>query len=60
MRKTTQLRTLINDKEILLLPGIYDALSARIAERPDRLGGDPGAVGCELPRDYASTLHPMA
>ena len=33
MRKTTQLRTLINDKEILLLPGIYDALSARIAER---------------------------
>ena len=33
MRKTTQLRTLINAKEILALPGIYDALSARIAER---------------------------
>jgi 2-methylisocitrate lyase-like PEP mutase family enzyme len=33
MRKTTQLRELINAREILVLPGIYDALSARIAER---------------------------
>jgi 2,3-dimethylmalate lyase len=33
MRKTTQLRALINAKEILVLPGVYDALSARIAER---------------------------
>jgi methylisocitrate lyase len=33
MRKTTQLRALIGAKEILVLPGVYDALSARIAER---------------------------
>jgi len=33
MRKTTQLRSLVNAEEILLLPGIYDALSARVAER---------------------------
>jgi len=33
MRKTTQLRSLINAKEILILPGIYDALSARVAQR---------------------------
>lgn len=33
MRKTTRFRQLINDPEILLLPGIHDVLSARIGEQ---------------------------
>ncbi len=33
MRKTTQLRALIDAKDIVVLPGVYDALSARVAER---------------------------
>jgi methylisocitrate lyase len=32
MRKTTILKKLINDPEILVMPGVYDALSAKIAE----------------------------
>lgn len=32
MRKTTLLKKLINDPEILVMPGVYDALSAKIAE----------------------------
>lgn len=33
MRKTTQLRKLLNDKEILVAPGAHDALTARIIEQ---------------------------
>ncbi len=33
MRKTTLLKKLINDPEILVMPGVYDALSAKIAEK---------------------------
>jgi methylisocitrate lyase len=33
MRKTTQLRALVEADEIVVLPGVYDALSARVAER---------------------------
>jgi 2-methylisocitrate lyase-like PEP mutase family enzyme len=32
VRKTTELRRLIEDRELLVMPGAYDALSARIAE----------------------------
>jgi len=32
LRKTTQFRQLINDPDILLLPGVHDVLSARIGE----------------------------
>ena len=33
MRKTTQLKKLINASEILIMPGVYDALSAKVAQR---------------------------
>ncbi len=33
MRKTTLFRKLINDTEILLMPGVHDTLSARIGEQ---------------------------
>lgn len=33
MRKTTMLKNLINAPEVLVMPGVYDALSAIIAER---------------------------
>ena len=33
MRKTTRLKQLILDKQVLVMPGAYDALSARIIER---------------------------
>lgn len=33
MKKTTRLKQLINDPEILIMPGVYDALSAKIAEK---------------------------
>lgn len=33
MKKTTQLKKLINDDEILIMPGVYDVLSALIAQR---------------------------
>ncbi|NPV44408.1 MAG: isocitrate lyase/PEP mutase family protein [Firmicutes bacterium] len=33
MRKTTRLKQLINDPEILVMPGVFDALSAKIAEK---------------------------
>lgn len=33
MRKTTRLRALVEAEEIVVLPGVYDALSARVAER---------------------------
>lgn len=33
MRKTTLLKKYINDPEILVMPGVYDALSAKIAEK---------------------------
>ncbi len=33
MRKTTLLKKLINDPKLLLLPGVHDALSARIAQQ---------------------------
>jgi methylisocitrate lyase len=33
MRRTTRLRRLIEAPEILLLPGVHDALGARIAEK---------------------------
>ncbi|MDD2954724.1 MAG: isocitrate lyase/PEP mutase family protein [Oscillospiraceae bacterium] len=33
MRKTTLLKKYIRDPELLLMPGVYDALSAKIAER---------------------------
>ncbi len=33
MKKTTLLKKLINDKEILVMPGVHDALSAKIAEK---------------------------
>jgi len=33
MRKTTRLKQLIVDKQVLVMPGAYDALSARIIER---------------------------
>jgi 2-methylisocitrate lyase-like PEP mutase family enzyme len=33
MRKTTALRKLIEDRPLLVMPGAYDALSARIAEQ---------------------------
>lgn len=32
MKKTTRLKELIRSREILVMPGVYDALSARIAE----------------------------
>ena len=32
MRKTSELKRLILDRELLVMPGAYDALSARIAE----------------------------
>lgn len=32
-KKTTRLRELINAPEILIMPGVYDALSAKLAER---------------------------
>lgn len=33
MKKTTRLKKLIHDPEILIMPGVYDALSAKIAEK---------------------------
>lgn len=33
MRKTTLLKKLINDPEILIMPGVYDALSAKVAQK---------------------------
>ena len=33
MKKTTQLRRLINDEEILMIPVVHDALCAKIAEQ---------------------------
>lgn len=33
MRRTTQLKQLIQAKEILVMPGVYDALSAKIAQQ---------------------------
>ncbi|MBI3499986.1 MAG: oxaloacetate decarboxylase [Proteobacteria bacterium] len=33
MKRTTQFRRLLDSKEILVLPGVHDALGARIAER---------------------------
>lgn len=33
MKKTTRLKKLINDPEILIMPGVYDALSAKMAEK---------------------------
>jgi len=33
MKKTTLLKKYINDPEILIMPGVYDALSAKIAEK---------------------------
>lgn len=33
MKKTTLLKKLINDPEILVMPGVYDALSAKIAQK---------------------------
>ena len=33
MNRTTQLKRLIQAKEILVMPGVYDALSAKIAEK---------------------------
>ena len=33
MRKTTQLKKLIQDPEILVMPGVYDALSAKVAQK---------------------------
>lgn len=33
MKKTTMLKKLINDPEILIMPGVYDALSAKIAQK---------------------------
>ena len=33
MKKTTLLKKLIRDPEILIMPGVYDALSAKVAER---------------------------
>lgn len=33
MNRTTRLKQLIQDKEILVMPGVYDALSAMIAEK---------------------------
>lgn len=33
MKKTTRLKKLINDPEILIMPGVYDSLSARVAEK---------------------------
>lgn len=33
MKITTQLKNLINSPEILVMPGVYDVLSAKIAER---------------------------
>lgn len=45
MRKTTLLKKLITDDEILVLPGAYDALSAKIVEQAGfkavTLGGYP-------------------
>jgi len=32
MRKTTHLKRLLQDKRLLLAPGVYDVLSARIIE----------------------------
>ena len=33
MRKTTMLKKLINDPKVLVMPGVYDALSALVAEK---------------------------
>jgi len=33
MNKTTQFRRLVEDREILVLPGVHDALTAKLAER---------------------------
>jgi len=33
MKKTTQLKTLLKGPEILVMPGVYDALSAKIAQK---------------------------
>ena len=33
MKKTTLLKKLINDPEILIMPGVYDVLSAIVAEK---------------------------
>lgn len=33
MRKTTLLKKMLNDPEILIMPGVYDTLSAIMAER---------------------------
>ena len=33
MKKTTQLRRLINRKGIIVMPGVYDCLSAKVAEK---------------------------
>ena len=33
MKKTTRLKQYIHDPDILIMPGVYDALSAKIAEK---------------------------
>lgn len=40
MKKTTRLKQYIHDPDILIMPGVYDALSAKIAEKCGVLFGE--------------------
>lgn len=59
MKKTTLFKKLVQDDEILILPGVYDALSARIVEQAGfkavTLGGYP-ASGSLLAKPDVSLL----
>ena len=59
MKKTTLFKKLVKDDEILLLPGAYDALSAKIIEQAGfkavTLGGYP-ASGSLLAKPDVSLL----
>jgi 2,3-dimethylmalate lyase len=48
MRKTTLLRKMILDPEILIMPGVHDALSARITERVGFKAVSLGGAACSI------------
>jgi len=41
MKRTTQLRSLINAPDILVMPGVFDGYSARLVARGPSLDTDP-------------------
>lgn len=48
MKKTTLLKKMILDPEILIMPGAHDALSARIIEQVGFKAISLGGAGCSI------------